>query len=87
MLFLDSEVIRNIVIAHLMEKGYLLAPKKPKREQVVSTEQIATELDMHDSMIEALAEILEEKGNLNYSEWENRIRKKIGQDKSKAAET
>ncbi len=84
----DSEVIRNIVIAHLMEKGYLLAPKIPKQgEKQVTTEQIATELDMHDSMIEALAELLEEKGNLNYSEWENRIRKKIDQDKSKVAET
>ena len=69
----DSEVIRNIVIAHLSEKGYLLRPKAGK----VATEQIASELDMHDTMIESLAEILEERGTIKPSEWENRIKRKL----------
>jgi hypothetical protein len=69
----DSEVIRNIVIAYLTEKGYLLSMKA----KGPSTNSIASELDMHDVMITALAELLEEKGGLNYSEWENRIKKKL----------
>ena len=67
----DSEVIRNIVIAHLTEKGYLLPPKKGQ----VQVDQIAGELDMHDTMLGALVEVLEEKGHLRYDEWENRIKK------------
>lgn len=69
----DSEVIRNIVIAHLTEKGYLL----PMKAKGVSAENLAGELDMHDTMITALVEVLEEKGQLDYSEWENRIKKKL----------
>jgi metal-responsive CopG/Arc/MetJ family transcriptional regulator len=69
----DSEVIRNVVLSYLTERGYLL---KPKKEQV-STNQIAGELDIHDSMITSLVEVLEEKGQIKYSEWENRVKKKI----------
>jgi hypothetical protein len=69
----DSEVIRNMVIAYLLERGYLLKPKEKPR----STDQIAGELDIHDSMITSLVEMLEEKGQLKYSEWENRLKKKL----------
>lgn len=69
----DSEVIRNIVVSHLTEKGYLLKPKGAR----VEVEQIAGELDIHDNMITALVELLEEKGQVNYSEWERRVKKKI----------
>ncbi len=72
----DSEVIRNIVIAHLTEKGYLLPAKKGAGTQI---DQIAGELDMHDAMVEALVELLEEKGQIKYSDWENRIKKKVKQ--------
>jgi DNA-binding MarR family transcriptional regulator len=69
----DSEVIRNIVLSYLIERGYLLKPEsKP-----TSMDQIAGELDIHDSMITSLVEMLEEKGQLKYSEWENRLKKKI----------
>jgi Mn-dependent DtxR family transcriptional regulator len=55
------------------ERGYLLKPQgKP-----ASIDQIAGELDIHDSMITSLVEMLEEKGQLKYSEWENRLKKKI----------
>lgn len=74
----DSEVIRNLVIAYLTEKGYLLKGKKVNNEQV-NTEQIASELDIHDSMITALTELLEEKGQLNPEEWEKRVQKKLHQ--------
>lgn len=57
----DSEVIRNVVIAYLTEKGYLL---KGRPKETTNNEQIASELDIHDTMITTLTEILEEKGNL-----------------------
>jgi len=40
-------------------------------------DQIAGELDIHDSMITSLVEVLEEKGQLKYGEWENKVKKKI----------
>ncbi len=67
----DSEVIRNLVITYLSEKGYLLKGKEQQNEQ------IASELDIHDTMITALTELLEEKGQLNHEEWEKRIQKKL----------
>lgn len=72
----DSEVIRNIVVSHLTEKGYLMKPKGAR----VEVEQIAGEIDMHDNMITSLVELLEEKGQVNYAEWERRVKKKITED-------
>ena len=69
----DSEVIRNIVMAYLLERGYLLKPK----EKPASTDQMAGELDIHDSMITALVETLEKKGVLTQDEWEQNIKKKV----------
>jgi hypothetical protein len=71
----DSEIIRNIVLAYLIEKGYLMKSKR-KRESTGS-QQIASELDIHDTMISTLAEMLEEKGQLDHAEWERRIQKKL----------
>ena len=69
----DSEVIRNMVVAYLLERGYLLKPK----EKPVSTDQVAGELDIHDSMITSLAEVLEKKGILTQDEWEKQIKKRM----------
>ena len=77
----DSEVIRNVVISYLTEKGYLL---KPKGKIAPQTDQIASELDVHDAMMEAMAEILEEKGQFNHEEWERRVQKKLHTSKKKA---
>lgn len=71
----DSEIVRNIVLAYLIEKGYLLKSKVKK--QTVGNEQIASELDIHDAMISTLAEMLEEKGQLDYQQWEKRVQKKL----------
>ena len=70
----DSEVIRNIVIAYLTERGYLLKPQ-------IQKEDIATELDIHDSMIESLVDILEEKGIVNTDEWDRKTQRKLNQNK------
>jgi hypothetical protein len=69
----DSEVIRNIVTAYMLERGYLL-PSKPK---AASNDQIAGELDIHDAMITSLVELLERKGVLKQEEWEQNIKKKV----------
>lgn len=76
----DSEVIRNVVISYLTEKGYLL---KPKGKISPQTDQIASELDVHDAMMSAMAEILEEKGTFNHEEWERRVQKKLHGKKTK----
>lgn len=69
----DSEVIRNLIIAYLTKKGYLLKGKS----KTTNNDQIAFELDIHDTMITTLTEILEEKGQINHEEWEKRIQKKL----------
>jgi hypothetical protein len=69
----DSEVIRNIVLSYLIERGYLLRPQSKS----VSMDQIAGELDIHDSMITSLAEVLERKGILTQEEWEQNIKKRV----------
>jgi hypothetical protein len=76
----DGEVIRNIVIAYLSEKGYLMRPKvgNPNAGELPAT-QIASELEAHNTMLEAFAEELEEKGILNYSEWQGRVKKKLAE--------
>jgi hypothetical protein len=73
----DSEIIKNLVISYLTEKGYLLKDKKKGDSHRTNTEQITSELGIHDSMIIALTEILEEKGQLNPEEWEKRVQKKL----------
>ncbi|MDG6925642.1 MAG: hypothetical protein JRN09_03720 [Nitrososphaerota archaeon] len=80
----DSEVIRNIVISHLMEKGYLLPPKAGGLGPV--TEGVAGELDMHDTMINSLVELLEEKGELTYTDWERRIKRNLAKEKTRKKE-
>jgi Mn-dependent DtxR family transcriptional regulator len=47
-------------------------PKQSKRDR---TKEIAEELDVFDTMLSSLVELLEEKGILTYDEWESRIRK------------
>lgn len=79
----DSEVIRNVVIAYLTSQGYLVKPQQEKAGSA-STEQIAGELDIQDTMVTSLAELLEERGILDYSEWEARVKKKLVRGKKKA---
>lgn len=48
-------------------------PKESKRNE---TKDLAEELDMFDTMLTSLVEILEEKGILTQKEWEIRIKRK-----------
>ena len=73
-----------MVISYLTEKGYLLKGKAAQeQQQQTSTEQIASEMGILDTMITALSEILEEKGQLTQEEWEKRIQKKLHEPEEK----
>lgn len=48
-------------------------PKQSKRDR---TRDLAEELDVLDTMLSSLVELLEEKGVLTQSEYENRIRQR-----------
>jgi len=48
-------------------------PKQSKRD---GTKDLAEELDVLDTMLTVLVEILEERGILTQDEWEKRIRQK-----------
>ena len=61
----DSEIIRNIVIAFLTQQGYF------------ASQSVNEKIETVDTIISSLAEILEEKGQLNYAELGARIRNKI----------
>ncbi len=76
----DSEVIRNLVIAHLTEKGYLL----PTKNHPSQSSQIADEVEMLDMMVNSLVEVMEERGQIRYSEWESRLKKKIAERSGKS---
>lgn len=58
----------------MTERGYLLKP------QTQHPEDIVTELDIHDSMIESLVDMLEEKGLINTDEWDRKTQKKLNQN-------
>lgn len=74
----DSEVIRNLVIAHLTEKGYLL----PSKEQPGLDMRIADEFKMLDTMIYSLVEVMDSSGQIKYSDWESKLKKRL-HEKSK----
>jgi biotin operon repressor len=51
--------------------------KSKGKKESIANEEIASELDIQETMITTLAEMLEEKGQLNYQEWERRVQKKL----------
>jgi hypothetical protein len=48
-----------------------MAKNKPKRE-------LAEEVDLLDTMLSSLVELLEKKGILTEAEWEKQIKQKVG---------
>jgi hypothetical protein len=67
----DSEVIRNIVIAHLSEKGLLIPSYNIKAIANQTLEEVRARA------LTTLVELLDDKGIIKYDEWEARIRNKI----------
>lgn len=68
----DSEVIRNVVISYLSDRGYFV---NEKGAPVV--DDVFTRLEVMENMMTALTDLLEEKGSITYSEYENRVKKKL----------
>ena len=50
-----------------------------KKQRKNLTKELAHELDVFDSMLSSLVELLEEKGILTQEEWEKKIKSKIGE--------
>lgn len=75
----DSEVIRNIVIAHLSDKGILI----PSYDIKATASKALEEIQTHYMMLTNLVELLEDKGIINHNELEKRIKSK-NQEKSSA---
>ena len=78
----DSEVVRNIVISHLSEKGILI----PQYNVKGIVGELKDEISTQDVMITSLVELLEESGVVKYADWENRIRRAIQEKSSKASD-
>ncbi len=63
-----SDTLRTIIMNWLSEKGYLnIGYKNEKSEEV----------DLLDTMLCSLVELLEEKGILTQQEWEKRIKQRV----------
>jgi DNA-binding MarR family transcriptional regulator len=60
----------------LSEKGYLTKDGKAKKNDAI-TRDLAEEIDLHDTMLTSLVELLEQKGILTQEEWEKRIKKRV----------
>jgi|SRR5581483_6031539 len=79
----DAEVIRNIVMLYLVQNGFILK-EKAGNITIPHTkihEEILGQIDIHDAQIEALVELLEEKGHVDTDEWSRRIKKKMQKTK------
>jgi hypothetical protein len=79
----DAEIIRNIVMLYFIQHGYIMKDDKtvyPVNE-IGSLEEVLGQLDIHDSQIESLVELLEEKGLIDTDEWSRRIKKKMQKTK------
>ncbi len=78
----DSEVIRNIVISHLSEKGILI----PQYNIKGTMGELKDEISTQDTMITALVELLEESGVVKYADWEKKIKLAIQEKSSKPSD-
>lgn len=70
----ESEIIRNMVIAFLVSRGYFINEKGYE-----DTSEILNKLNIYENMFFSMLETLEEKGVLTYHEWENKMKKKISE--------
>lgn len=78
----DAEIIRNIVMLYFIQNGHILKEQAGTQYQKSDIhEEILGQIDIHDAQIEALVEILEEKGHVDTDEWSRRIKKKMQKTK------
>lgn len=53
--------------------------KRVARARLAADDRTESELSMHEAMLEALVEELDEKGVIRYSDWEVRAKKKLAE--------
>jgi hypothetical protein len=53
--------------------------KRPVKPSVAPDDRAEKELSMHEAMLEALVEELDEKGIIRYSDWEARAKRKLAE--------
>jgi DNA-binding MarR family transcriptional regulator len=67
-------LVSGILLTWVLSKERkTIMPKQSKRDR---TKDLAEELDVFDTMLSALVEILEKKGIVTQEEWEERIKMK-----------
>jgi metal-responsive CopG/Arc/MetJ family transcriptional regulator len=71
----DSEIIRNIAISYLSEKGYLINGSEGE-----DAAGIQERLNLLAYMMASVVELLAEKGGITISEVDKRMKKKIERD-------
>jgi len=70
-----SDTLRTIIMNWLSEQGYLA--KGGKVEKVKMERVTNEEIDLLDTMLSSLVELLEEKGIITQEKYEKRIKEKV----------
>lgn len=78
----ESEVIRNIVIAYLSDKGYFINSKGQEDAQEIKDKLLVTE-----SLLESVIDALEEKTEVTYEDIDRIMKKKIADLNSRRAKS
>jgi len=68
----------QVLCERLLLVGYLGKDTSQKVENMKKSEkELAEEIDLLDTMLSSLVELLEEKGVLTQQEWEKRIKERV----------
>ncbi len=68
----DSEIVRSMIISYLNLRGYFV-----NSEGFESALDFQEKIDVLEKMIESLTELLEQKGTINYTQWESILNEKL----------
>jgi hypothetical protein len=74
----ESEIIRNMIISFLSERGYFVNSKGYE-----DTTEIHQKIDVLQKMLMSMIDVLEEKGVMAFPEWESKLKKKVREDTTK----
>ncbi len=74
----DSEIIRNIVISYLSDKGYFI---NERHEDTIT--ELRDKVTIMEEMVTTMVNTFEEMGVLNVQEFENKVRKQISKSAHK----
>ena len=68
----ESEIIRNVTIAYLSDRGYFINSKGQD-----NTREIMDRLTVLDNLVESVIDVLEEKTGITYEEIDRTMKRKI----------